>query len=136
MFTVVRFCSRVFTVVHRCSQNFVDRVLGFGRVVCIMTEEQKIKMAEGRRARKGRVVERTHKIMVESEEGLKERARHVPESQRQLFMRVWTGKAGRAERVKAKCLDCCCYQREEVRLCMSKYCPLWSIRPFQGMECV
>lgn len=59
--------------------------VGFGRVVSMMTDEQKRKMAEVRRARKGRVGEGTHKITVEFEEGVKQRARQVPESQRELF---------------------------------------------------
>ena len=31
--------------------------------------------------------------------------------------------------IKAKCLDCCCGQREEVRECPAKDCPLWQYRP-------
>ncbi len=30
--------------------------------------------------------------------------------------------------IKAKCLDCCCGQREEVKLCPVKDCPLWQFR--------
>lgn len=30
--------------------------------------------------------------------------------------------------IKAKCLDCCCGQREEVRECPAKTCPLWQFR--------
>ena len=30
--------------------------------------------------------------------------------------------------IKAKCLDCCCGQREEVRECPAKECPLWQFR--------
>ncbi len=30
--------------------------------------------------------------------------------------------------IKAKCLDCCCGQREEVRECPVKECPLWTFR--------
>ncbi len=30
--------------------------------------------------------------------------------------------------IKAKCLDCCCGQREEVRECPMKDCPLWQFR--------
>ena len=30
--------------------------------------------------------------------------------------------------IKAKCLDCCCGQREEVKLCPVTDCPLWNFR--------
>ena len=30
--------------------------------------------------------------------------------------------------IKAKCLDCCCGQREEVKLCPVNTCPLWQFR--------
>ena len=30
--------------------------------------------------------------------------------------------------IKAKSLDCCCGQREEVRECPAKTCPLWQFR--------
>ena len=30
--------------------------------------------------------------------------------------------------IRAKCLDCCCGQREEVKLCPAKDCPLWPFR--------
>jgi hypothetical protein len=34
----------------------------------------------------------------------------------------------KAEAIKLKCLDCCCYQLNEVRLCPSVDCPLWRYR--------
>lgn len=30
--------------------------------------------------------------------------------------------------IKAKCLDCCAFQRDEVKLCTSNSCPLWPFR--------
>lgn len=30
--------------------------------------------------------------------------------------------------IRAKCLDCCCGQTKEVRLCPLKACPLWPFR--------
>ena len=61
----------------------------------------------------------------------KERLNHIPESQKGIFTRVYSG-AGRALAVKAKCLDCCCYQRDQVRNCQSTACPLYAFRPFQA----
>jgi len=30
--------------------------------------------------------------------------------------------------IRAKCLDCCCDQRDEVKLCPATTCPLWPFR--------
>lgn len=30
--------------------------------------------------------------------------------------------------IKYKCLDCCCYQYNEIKLCEDKTCPLWRYR--------
>ena len=30
--------------------------------------------------------------------------------------------------IREKCLDCCCNQREEVKLCPVEKCPLWQFR--------
>lgn len=30
--------------------------------------------------------------------------------------------------IKAKCMECCCGQREEVRLCKIETCPIWPYR--------
>ncbi|WP_286669800.1 hypothetical protein [Thomasclavelia cocleata] len=34
----------------------------------------------------------------------------------------------RAEAIRLKCLDCCIYQANEVRMCPSTKCPLWRYR--------
>lgn len=34
----------------------------------------------------------------------------------------------RSQAIREKCLDCCAYQRAEVRLCPSTSCPLWRYR--------
>ena len=35
---------------------------------------------------------------------------------------------GRAKAIRLKCLDCCCGQPSEVRLCPCTDCPLWRFR--------
>ena len=30
--------------------------------------------------------------------------------------------------IRVKCLDCCCNQPQEVRLCIDEECPLWEYR--------
>ena len=34
----------------------------------------------------------------------------------------------RSKAIKAKCLDCCCGQYREVKMCTVKACPLWIYR--------
>ena len=34
----------------------------------------------------------------------------------------------RARAIRAKCLDCCCWQSAEVRQCTAKNCPLYPFR--------
>lgn len=62
---------------------------------------------------------------------MERRLRQIPQSQQALLRRCFQGKAGKALRLKAKCLDCCCYQKIEVRDCTAVLCPLWSVRPYQ-----
>lgn len=57
--------------------------------------------------------------------------RRVPQSMQPIFYRVLTCISGRPERVKAKCLDCSNFQREEVKNCPINTCPLWDIRPYR-----
>lgn len=34
----------------------------------------------------------------------------------------------RAKAIRLKCLDCCCFQATEVKLCPATNCPLWRYR--------
>lgn len=36
-------------------------------------------------------------------------------------------------RINAMCWQCSCEQRKEIALCAVKKCPLWDVRPYQGM---
>ena len=48
-----------------------------------------------------------------------------------LFFRVYAGQTGLTEAVKAKCLDCCCWQTDEITNCTVLACPIWAHRPYQ-----
>lgn len=63
-----------------------------------------------------------------------ERLRHVPAAYSALFERCYRNEVFKPERIKAKCLDCCGYQRMEVKYCRATACPLWPIRPYQGKD--
>ena len=49
-----------------------------------------------------------------------------------LFRAIYYGKPSKALALKAKCLDCACYQTEEIKNCQSVTCPLWRVRPYQN----
>ena len=34
--------------------------------------------------------------------------------------------------INAKCFDCCCGQKTEVRQCTVESCSLWKLRPWKG----
>ena len=36
--------------------------------------------------------------------------------------------------INAKCYDCCCYDKVEVKLCTAKDCPLYGLRPYQSKK--
>lgn len=55
----------------------------------------------------------------------------IPKLYRGIYAKACTSNSLRAA-VNAKCLDCCNYQRIEVRECPVVDCPLWSHRPYQN----
>ena len=34
--------------------------------------------------------------------------------------------------IAAKCAECCCWQRTEIRDCEVRACPLWAFRPYRA----
>ena len=55
----------------------------------------------------------------------------APESAKGCLKRAFSGSGGRANAVKAMCLVCVGYDRQEIRNCSAYACPLWAYRPFQ-----
>jgi hypothetical protein len=55
----------------------------------------------------------------------------IPSTMELLYLKVHCGRPSQRERVKLKCLDCGCWQRDEVTNCNVEQCPLWAIRPYQ-----
>ena len=56
----------------------------------------------------------------------------MPQSCRRNYRRAASGKASPREAIKAQCLQCVGWVREEVRLCTALDCPLWMYRPFKA----
>jgi len=54
----------------------------------------------------------------------------IPKNYQRLFAQAKKGKSKSAA-IKAKCLDCSCFQKTEVTLCTVKTCSLWEYRPYQ-----
>jgi hypothetical protein len=59
-----------------------------------------------------------------------ERRAQMPEIHRANYDKALRGKSMKAA-IKAFCLECVCWQKEEVRLCTSFACPLYSYRPYK-----
>ena len=64
---------------------------------------------------------------------IQERLNDIPEVYRNNYQKAMAGKS-RAAAVKAKCLDCTCWNRAEVARCPVKTCSLWSYRPYITAE--
>ena len=56
----------------------------------------------------------------------------LPSSMQKLFYDVFIGKLSYPRAVKAKCLDCSCYQRDEITKCTVETYPLYRLRPYQS----
>jgi hypothetical protein len=46
------------------------------------------------------------------------------------FKKAYSGKS-KANAISAKCMDCCAFQRDEVKNCTVYICPLWDYRPYK-----
>jgi len=49
-----------------------------------------------------------------------------------VLVKAYKGTASPRAAIKAKCLECCSYERVFIRDCTSYSCPLWAYRPYQS----
>lgn len=63
------------------------------------------------------------------EQQIAERRDQMPRAYRATYSRAIRGKSLRAA-VNAFCLECVCWQIQEVRTCTDQACPLWAVRPY------
>ena len=54
----------------------------------------------------------------------------IPDTYKMTYLKATTTNS-KATSIKAKCLDCCCWQKNEIKLCSVEQCPLWKYRPYQ-----
>jgi len=59
------------------------------------------------------------------------RVHNAPRSFQALMRRALFEKVSRSMAIKAKCAECCGFERDEVANCTSISCPLWRFRPYQ-----
>ncbi len=60
---------------------------------------------------------------------IEERLAQMPPKCRRTYERAVNG--SKAAAIKAQCLECCGWVRQEVTLCTDPACPLYAARPFQ-----
>jgi hypothetical protein len=63
-------------------------------------------------------------------EKIAKRRADMPRAYRQNYDKAVQGKSLRAA-INAQCLECVCWEREEIRRCTCLACPLWAVRPYQ-----
>lgn len=56
----------------------------------------------------------------------------APESARGILRRAFDGDGGRQNAIRAMCLACVGFRREDVRDCTGYSCPLWAWRPYRS----
>ena len=69
-------------------------------------------------------------MMKTREEQIAERREQMPRSYRATYDKAIKGKSLRAA-INAFCLECVCWQIEEIRKCTDLACPLYAVRPYQ-----
>ena len=57
----------------------------------------------------------------------------IPQVYQQNYETATSGRS-RVAAIKAKCLDCCNWQRVEVANCSVETCPIWLYRPYRIVE--
>ena len=60
--------------------------------------------------------------------------RGVPEKHKIATRRALLGQITRSTAIRIKCLQCCCYEREEIKVCTVITCALHPVRPYQDKE--
>ena len=53
----------------------------------------------------------------------------IPKRYRPLWLRLTRGEGTPRQAIKAQCLECCGFDRDAVRDCSARACPLWTKRP-------
>ena len=65
------------------------------------------------------------------QETIEKRIAEAPESAKGTLKRAYFGTGARTNAIKAMCLHCVGFEREQITNCTGFNCPLWMYRPFQ-----
>ena len=68
--------------------------------------------------------------MINRQEKINERLIQIPAIHKAVYKNAVAGKS-RKDAIKAFCLSCVCWRKEEVRQCTSLACELYAFRPYQ-----
>ena len=66
----------------------------------------------------------------ERQEQVEQRRAQMPRSYRATYDKAVSGRSLRAA-INSFCLECICWQIEEIRNCTDLACPLYAVRPYQ-----
>jgi hypothetical protein len=70
--------------------------------------------------------------LINSDLKLKTFYENVPQRYRRLWLEVNFGeRSSISKAIKLKCLDCSCWSQEQVKLCETKQCGLYKVRPYK-----
>ena len=67
---------------------------------------------------------------IDRQDKIAERREQMPRSYRAYYDKAVSGKSLRAS-INSFCLECVCWQIEEIRKCTDLACPLYAVRPYQ-----
>jgi hypothetical protein len=67
----------------------------------------------------------------ENPKGLGNVLKNVPDSFKNIMLNAFLGKNTNSKSLKAKCLECSGFDREEIRNCTVWTCPLHKVRPYK-----
>lgn len=98
-----------------------------------MTSEDKLK---ARNLKFCRLTEELSELEIEigSLGRIKEFIENLPSGYRFLHLRSMVDKFSFPVAIKAKCLDCSCWNKTEITSCETYTCPLWRCRPYQDKK--
>lgn len=99
-------------------------------IMAKMTYEQKVERANFNLARRFSEVEDFELKM-----GTQGRVRNfidsIPSKFHNKFAKLFSSEGGLRDAINCKCIDCSCFQKEEITSCETYQCPLWKFRPYQ-----
>jgi len=95
-----------------------------------LTDEQKAKMRAGRSSSLTGIESSNAEINSKELQTLKRVHGYLP-SAKNTFLRAFSG-TSKAAAIKAKCIECSCYQKNEVAKCRVTDCALYRYRPYKA----